>query len=71
MLEYMYITLSRFGPGYPPSAAWYPGVQSVPTSTPQWFQQGGFQNYPSSLQGSFPDVGPKMKVFQVLHGNKK
>ena len=70
MLEYMNIAISRSGLGYPPSAAWYPGVstesfgaQPVPSSTPQWFQQGpvGVQNYPPSIQGSIPVVGPKME----------
>ena len=38
-------------------------AQPVPTSTPQWFLQGpgGVHNYPPSIQGSIPVVGPKME----------
>ena len=69
-LEHMNFAISRSGSGYPPSAAWYPGVstgslgaQPVPTSTPQWLQQGpvGVQNYPPSTLGSIPVDGPKME----------
>ena len=78
-LELMNFAISRSGYGYPPSAAWYPGVstgslgaQPVPTSTPQWLQQGpvGVQNYPPSTLGSIPVDGPKMECVSGT-GNKK
>ena len=79
MYIYMITAISRSGPGYPPSAAWYPGVlteslgpQSVATSTPQWLQQGsvGVQNYSPSTLGSIPVDGPKMECVSGT-GNKK
>ena len=69
----MFIALSRSGPGFPPSAAWYSGIpiehygaQPDSPSSLQQFQQGygpgAVQNYPSpTSQGCFPVAVAKME----------